>query len=83
MNAAVIEWAQTNYIPVANKVSEDGFKVIASFNSNTPPKDISTVHNQIISCVQHEVDISGALAKSLVTYAEPAIDNGYVYDIPS
>lgn len=51
-------------VPVAGQVSTSGFTVLGIFNGITPPASMRTSHEQIVSCLKYQVELTAELHES-------------------
>lgn len=73
------EWikpTQVNVTPIAQKISNEGFKILTALRSVTPPSELIFPHEQIVSCIQFKVDYANDIIKMLEQYITPTRELG-------
>jgi hypothetical protein len=58
-----------SFLPIAQKISTEGFDVLSVIGGITPPQSISIAHNRIESCVEYKTN----WASDMVKYYEAGI----------
>ena len=59
-------------LPLAQKISSDGFNLKTAWNSVSPPPDVGLPHEQIGSCIQFKIDMANGIIAMLTQYTTPA-----------
>jgi len=63
---------KSKVLPLAQKISSDGFNLQTAWNSVAPPPDVGLPHKQIGSCIQSKIDLANGIIAMLTQYTTPA-----------